>query len=68
MTINAADEPLECVLVRSGQEPVVVDLDIEGVEQPQAVEWVDPIHRPCRQVKSGAGTLVVGRGGAAALS
>ena len=68
MTINAADEPLECVLVRSGQEPVVVNLDIEGVEQPQAVEWVDPIHRTRRQVKSGAGTLVVGRGGAAALS
>src|ERR687884_774051 len=43
--INAADEPLECVLVRSGQEPVVVNLDIEGVEQPQTVEWVDPIHR-----------------------
>src|SRR2546429_4611729 len=42
--INAADEPLECVLVRSGQEPVVVNLDIDGVEQPQAVEWVDPIH------------------------
>ena len=26
--INAADEPLECVLVRSGQDPVVVNLDI----------------------------------------
>ena len=27
--INASDdEPLECVLVRSGQEPVVVNLDI----------------------------------------
>src|SRR5919109_3259293 len=43
--INAADEPLECVVVRSGEEPVVVNLDIEGVEKPQAVEWVDPIHR-----------------------
>ena len=43
--INAADEPLECVLVRSGQEPVVVNLDILGVEKPQTVEWVDPIHR-----------------------
>ena len=43
--INAADEPLECVVVRSGQEPVVVNLDIEGVEKPQAVEWVDAIHR-----------------------
>ena len=43
--INAGDEPLECVLARSGQEPVVVNLDIEGVEQPQTVAWVDPIHR-----------------------
>ena len=43
--INAADEPLECVLVRSGQEPVVVNLDILGVAKPQTVEWVDPIHR-----------------------
>src|SRR3954462_11721933 len=42
--ITAANEPLECVLVRSGQEPVVVNLDIDGVEQPQAVEWVDAIH------------------------
>jgi uncharacterized RmlC-like cupin family protein len=43
--INAANEPLECVVVRSGQDPVVVNLDIEGVEKPQRVEWVDPIHR-----------------------
>src|SRR5712672_3938964 len=32
--INASDQPLSCVLVRSGQDPVVVNLDIEGVEQP----------------------------------
>jgi uncharacterized RmlC-like cupin family protein len=43
--INAANEPLECVVVRSGQDAVVVNLDIEGVEKPQTVEWVDPIHR-----------------------
>ena len=44
--INAArDEPLECVLVRSGQEPVVVNLDIDMVEQPEEVLWTDPIHR-----------------------
>ena len=44
--INAsADEALECVLVRSGQEPVVVNLDIEPVEKPEAVRWVDDIHR-----------------------
>lgn len=39
-------EPLECVLVRSGQEPIVVNLDIEGVESPQAVRWTDNIHQP----------------------
>jgi uncharacterized RmlC-like cupin family protein len=44
--INAStDEPLECVLVRSGQEPVVVNLDITPVEPPEAVAWIDPIHR-----------------------
>ncbi len=43
--INASsDETLECVLVRSGQEPVVVNLDIEPVEKPENVPWVDPIH------------------------
>ena len=36
--------PLECVLVRSGQEPVVVNLDIEPVEPPESVPWVDPLH------------------------
>jgi len=44
--INASrDETLECVLVRSGQEPVVVNLDIEPVEKPEEVLWKDPIHR-----------------------
>ncbi len=44
--INAStDEPLECVLVRSDQEAVVVNLDIEPVEKPEAVPWVDPIHK-----------------------
>lgn len=44
--INAGgDAPLECVLVRSDQDPVVVNLDIAGVEQPEEVRWVDPIHR-----------------------
>jgi uncharacterized RmlC-like cupin family protein len=41
----AADEELECVLVRSGQEPVVVNLDIPAVDQPQTVRWIDDIHR-----------------------
>ena len=44
--INAGtDEPLECVLMRSGGEAVVVNLDIEPVEKPEAVAWIDPIHR-----------------------
>ena len=44
--INARDdEPLSCVLVRTGQEPVVVNLDIPTVETPEEVHWVDNIHR-----------------------
>jgi uncharacterized RmlC-like cupin family protein len=42
--INAADEPLECVLLRSGQDPVVVNLDITPVEAPEEVHWVDDVH------------------------
>ena len=51
--INArTDEPLECVLLRSGQDPVVVNLDIPMVEKPETVHWVDNIHptppaKPC---------------------
>jgi uncharacterized RmlC-like cupin family protein len=44
--INAGEsESLECVLVRSGQEPVVVNLDIDPVEKPEAV-WADGMHAP----------------------
>jgi len=43
--INASDdETLECVLMRSGNEAVVVNLDIDPVESPQTVAWIDPIH------------------------
>jgi uncharacterized RmlC-like cupin family protein len=42
--INAANEPLQCVLVRSDQQAVVVNLDIPGVEDPAGLHWVDPIH------------------------
>ena len=43
--INAsATETLSCVLVRSGQEPVVVNLDIAPAEPPEDVPWVDAIH------------------------
>jgi uncharacterized RmlC-like cupin family protein len=44
--INAStDETLECVLVRSDNEAVVVNLDIEPVEKPETVPWIDPIHK-----------------------
>jgi uncharacterized RmlC-like cupin family protein len=42
--INASpDEPLMCVLVRSDQEAIVVNLDIEPVETSQEI-WIDPNH------------------------
>jgi uncharacterized RmlC-like cupin family protein len=44
--INASrDETLECVLVRSDGEAVAINLDIEPVEKPETVLWVDPVHR-----------------------
>jgi uncharacterized RmlC-like cupin family protein len=44
--INASrDEFLECVVVRSDNEAVVVNLEIAAVEKPEAVAWVDPIHK-----------------------
>jgi uncharacterized RmlC-like cupin family protein len=44
--INAStNERLECVLVRSDNEAVVVNLDIEPVEKPENVPWIDPIHK-----------------------
>ena len=48
--INAsADETLECVLVRSDNEAVVVNLDIPSAERPETVRWVDPIHGATRR-------------------
>ena len=44
--INASpDETLECVLVRSDNEAVVVNLDIAPAPDPVTVRWVDPIHK-----------------------
>ena len=45
--INASpDEALECVLVRSDNEAVVVNItDVDPVEKPEEVYWVDPIHK-----------------------
>jgi uncharacterized RmlC-like cupin family protein len=44
--INASDDdPLSCVVCRSGQEPVVVNLDLADVERdPEPVSWIDDIH------------------------
>jgi len=43
--INAMpDEALECIVVRSGQEAIVINLDITPVEPPEQIAWVDPNH------------------------
>jgi uncharacterized RmlC-like cupin family protein len=43
--INAnRNEPLACVVVRSDQEPIVVNLEIVAVETPEAIAWIDPLH------------------------
>jgi len=43
--INASEtEVLECVLCRSDGEAVAINLDIEPVEKPETVLWVDPTH------------------------
>src|SRR6516165_5064070 len=43
--INASPvEPLHCVLVRSDNEAVVVNLNIAAAEIPEPVCWIDPLH------------------------
>jgi uncharacterized RmlC-like cupin family protein len=43
--MNASpDTPVEAVVVRSGQEPVVVNLNIESAEQPTEVRWTNSFH------------------------
>jgi uncharacterized RmlC-like cupin family protein len=44
--INASpDHELSCVVARSGQEPIVVNLDLPDVEpNPEQIHWVDDIH------------------------
>ena len=38
--INADPQsPVECVVVRSGQEPIVVNLDIRSPEGPSEINW-----------------------------
>lgn len=46
--INAdPDAPLACIVVRSDQEPIVINLDLIPAEEPEFVDWVDP-HHPSR--------------------
>src|ERR1700674_3011626 len=40
------DEPVEAVVVRSGQEPIVVNLDIESPEPAPRNPQPDPFHSP----------------------
>jgi uncharacterized RmlC-like cupin family protein len=43
--INARqDQPVEAVVVRSDQEPIVVNLDIPSPEPTSATRWIDPAH------------------------
>jgi len=43
--LNAtADQPVEAVVVRSGQEPIVVNLDIPTPEEAAAEREPDPFH------------------------
>jgi uncharacterized RmlC-like cupin family protein len=44
--INASPaSPLSCVVVRSGQEAVVVNLELPDIEpNPEQIHWVDDIH------------------------
>jgi uncharacterized RmlC-like cupin family protein len=44
--INASeDTELHCVLARSGQQGLVVNLDIAPVEVPELVRWIDDLHK-----------------------
>jgi uncharacterized RmlC-like cupin family protein len=43
--MNASpDMPVEAVVVRSGQDPIVVNLNIESPEPPTEVRWIDSGH------------------------
>ena len=43
---GSGEEQLECVVVRSGQAAVVVNLDIPTAANPETVYWVDDLHKP----------------------
>ncbi len=40
----SSDLQLQCVLARSG-EGLVFNLDIEGVETPELIRWIDDLHK-----------------------
>jgi uncharacterized RmlC-like cupin family protein len=43
--INASDDlQLRCVLARSGQQGLVVNLDIEPAQAPELIRWIDDLH------------------------
>jgi uncharacterized RmlC-like cupin family protein len=44
--INAREDlQLHCVLARSGQTGLVYNLDIEPVATPEAIRWIDDLHK-----------------------
>lgn len=44
--INGSDDlQLQCVLARSGQQGLVVNLDIQPVETPELIRWIDDLHK-----------------------
>jgi uncharacterized RmlC-like cupin family protein len=44
--INASEDlQLHCVLARSGQNGLVYNLDIVPVETPEAIRWIDDLHK-----------------------
>ncbi|MGO9990929.1 MAG: cupin domain-containing protein [Steroidobacteraceae bacterium] len=44
--INASEDlQLHCVLARSGQQGLVINLDITPVEIPELVRWIDDLHK-----------------------
>jgi uncharacterized RmlC-like cupin family protein len=44
--INASNDlQLHCVLTRSGQQGLVVNLDIQPVETPELIRWIDDLHK-----------------------
>lgn len=44
--INASDDvQLHCVVARSGQQGLVINLDITPVEVPELIRWIDDLHK-----------------------